>query len=104
MSYYGDTDLLQEELTAAIARAEAAEARERKLVEALRESHGALALVHRGLVAGHVKAKAIIPREGPITSLEARVEQAMLAIATHLSPYTPAAPEMPADCHPQGES
>lgn len=94
------SDELQEELDAARARIEsleklamgwktAAHDYAAKYVErgdALRAAHSALALVHRGLVQGHIKARAIVPREGPIVSLDERVAQAMLAVSAALTP------------------
>lgn len=74
-------------------RAEAAEARERKLVDALRAAKGYLLNIVIDMDTGTRRSTTAATASGGVNMVD-------LALA----PYdTPAAPEMPADCHPQGE-
>lgn len=80
-------------LDAALARADAAEARERKLVDALRAAKGYLLNIVIDMDTGTRRSTTAATASGGVNMVD-------LALA----PYdTPAAPEMPADCHPQGE-
>lgn len=141
----GNVDWWQDYIRAELGRAhefyaaqiEAAEARERKLVEALEAHHAWSYAEHhslgsfeaRGVLCAHAEsltARALATIRGgaapdykgrrsltvwPVVEIiesdEASARALVAEVLEHeraaLSPYTPAAPEMPADCHPQGE-
>ena len=65
---------------AAVALIDAEREKVRVLREAGEQARAALYLVLRGLRAGHVKAKAVVPREGPLLSLQARIEPVHAAV------------------------
>lgn len=90
------------------AQIEAAEARERKLVEALRAAAQTIALVRKGIRQRAIKDVGMISTNMDAPSLDVQplsavLDNALVAASRALPPPTPAAPEMPADCHPQGE-
>ncbi len=86
-------DELVAELDAARERIAELEARERKLVEVLRAAKGYLLNIVIDMDTGTRRSTTAATARGGVNMVD-------LALA----PYdTPAAPEMPADCHPQGE-